>query len=189
MPHSHDHGQNHADNWTNIAAAGEMVASFLSDSYWLGGLLDLATGLPEEALGLSYWGIGVGTVAALLSAGGAAYAHWMLNTVHQAADHTVSDEELPVAAAAKDENSNPLVPKVQLTGKQKLALTGDYISHVGDIAGPITFVANLATKNGLPRWGKALIQCGATLYGGLASVANVRTCRDAMLKANKLRLS
>lgn len=72
-----------------------------------------------------------------------------------------------------------------LSKTEKLALFGDLISHTGDIAGPVTFVIDLATNNAIPRWGKALVQCGATLFGCLSSLANVRTCKDAMLEKSE----
>lgn len=55
----------------------------------------------------------------------------------------------------------------------------------GDIAGQLTFVASLGTLNAgldLPRWGKAVVQCGATLFGATCSIANLRTCRNSMLE-------
>lgn len=166
---NHNHGK--SDGWTNFSAIGEAVSSFVSDAYWLSTCFDIVSGFGENAIGLSYYAIGFGAFIALLSAGGAAYCHRNLNTVHQ---HKHDDESLPL-------NHKDHSAEQELTVLQKIALVGDFISHTGDIAGPLTFVASLATHGKAPRWGKGLAQLGATLFGGFSSVANVRTCANAML--------
>lgn len=53
----------------------------------------------------------------------------------------------------------------------------------------LALVVGLATKaSPLPRWGSALIQVGSTVYGAVSSVANVRSCKDAILKGEQQRL-
>lgn len=74
--------------------------------------------------------------------------------------------------------------ETSLTLLQRAALVGDFISHAGDIAGPITFVVDLASQY-LPKYGKIISQCGATLFGMMSSVANVRTCQNSMLEINE----
>ncbi len=184
----HGHGSTHADKWTNIAAVGEGVSSFISDAYWLGSLFDIVTGLPSAALGLSFYAIAFGTVSALLSATGAAYSHRILNTVHQPNSPAATEgsrapilHSAPSVDAPLTESSPQQSHHRHLSWQQRLALTGDFVSHAGDIAGPLTFVVNLASHNTMPRWGSALVQCVATLFGGLSAVANVRSCKDAML--------
>lgn len=167
------HQHEHSDNWTKLAALGEAVSSFISDAYWLGGIFDVATGCNDDALGLSYYAIAFGAVAALLSASGAAYCHYNLNTLHQSAmrssDHVLVNERQPL-----------LGESVSLTNSQRLALIGDYLSHTGDIAGPLAFVVTLATGNHFTRAHKGIV-CGvASFFGGICSVANVRTCANAM---------
>lgn len=184
--HNHSHSEHHADKWTNIAAAGELAASFISDAYWLATLFDVASGLPDSYIGLSVYGIGFGIVSACLSAGGAAYSHRVLNTIHQPDNLSTENVENGKNIQAITEETPLVTNHVKLTTTQKLALIGDYISHVGDIAGPMTFVTNLATVHyKTPKWGRLVVQCGATLFGGIASVANVRSCKDAMLEKNQ----
>ena len=193
MPQCQHHHQQ-ADTWTNIATVGEASASFISDAYWLGTLFDITSGCAVETLGLSFYGLGFGAIMALLSASGAAYSHRTLNTHHQPKHNqepvdskngelqqysTISIVENK--GSINDGQPLPSHKHTHLTVLQKLALVGDFVSHVGDIAGPLTFVVNLATNNSLSRWGKVLAQCGASLFGGISTVANVRTCKDAMI--------
>lgn len=181
---NHVHQQTTADVWTKLATAGEATASFISDAYWLGGLIDLAAQLDDAGYGLSWYGMGFGAAIALLTAAGSAYSHTALNLNHQhhPAEHAEEDRERePLLKSSQHERQHQAA---NITIPQKIALAGDFISHVGDIAGPITFVADIIAKDRLPLWGKALIQCGATLFGGVASVANVRSCRNSMYELN-----
>jgi hypothetical protein len=198
MPHqcNHSHKHKQADLWTNVASLGEMTASFISDAYWLGNCLDIAIGLEAKTLGLSHYGLGLGIALAIISAGGAAYSHRALNTHHQnpkATSSATRGKQLLGSVRSVDhvDEEAPLNPKehAHLTWLEKFALVGDFISHTGDIAGPITFVVNLASHQALPRWGKIVTQCAASFFGGFASVANVRTCKDAMLNATEHRCS
>ncbi len=91
----------------------------------------------------------------------------------------VHESEVAVPAQAAGQKSS-----ASLSWVQWLALAGDGISHTGDMAGPITFVVNLATANSpLPPLGKGLVQLGATVFGGLSSVANVRACKNALIES------
>lgn len=190
MHHSHAHDHKYADKWTNIATAGEATASFISDAYWLATLFDIVSNAGPETLGLSFYGVGFGAIFAVLSASGAAYSHRTLNTHHQpkqsAKDSVAEYISIPGISIQTADSEGSEHKHAHLTLSQKLALVGDFISHAGDIAGPLTFVINLATNNNLSRMGKGLMQCGATLFGGIASIANVRTCREAMLAQNML---
>jgi hypothetical protein len=130
----------------------------------------------------------------MLSAAGSAYSHSVLNINNQQ-DRTEKpeqqddhDDESPLLVdIPKDEIMTSKKPvDVSLTWLQRLALVGDFISHTGDIAGPITFVGSLTTeKLALPFYAKPLTQCAATLFGAATSVANVRTCRNSMHELNK----
>ncbi len=192
MHHAHDY--KHADKWTNTATVGEATASFISDAYWLATLFDIVSNFEPDSLGLSFYGVGFGAILALLSAGGAAYSHRTLNTLHQpersdeisiVENSTAEYVPMPdMSIQTKNNMEHSENKHAHLTLLQKLALAGDFISHAGDIAGPLTFVINLATNNNLSRFGKGLVQCGATLFGGIASIANVRTCKGAMLELN-----
>lgn len=192
--HCHAHGHKHADKWTNTATFGEATASFISDSYWLATLFDIASNFEPDIVGLSFYGVGFGATLALLSAAGAAYSHRTLNTLHQPerSDEISTVENSTAEYVSMPDMSLQTKSPVEssehkhshLTLFQKLALAGDFISHAGDIAGPLTFVINLATGNNLSRLGKGLLHCSATLFGGVASIANVRTCKNAMLEQN-----
>jgi len=196
MPHYHD--PQRPDMWTNIAAGGEATASFISDAYWLATSFDVMFGCIIKAFGLSFYGLSFGVVMALLSAGGAAYSHRTLNTHHQtrqSSEEPVDSEDREVQDPLNQMENNSLISDEQpdsshehphLTAIQKLALIGDAISHTGDIAGPVTFVFNLAINNVLSRFGRALLLCGASLFGAISAVANVRTCRDAMVTTNRI---
>jgi hypothetical protein len=169
MSHLHEHTD--ADKWTKIAAIAEGVTGFISNTYWLATLFDIISGAEESAAGISFYAMGFGVIIASLSASGAAYSHYVLNKQYQ---HTGNTQFSINGIMVGD-----------LTKLQKLALIGDYLSHIGEITGPLTFVADLVANNRLPRWGKALVQCGATLFGAVASVANVRTCKNSMVESNK----
>ena len=189
---NHHHNHQNADILTNTAAVIEAATSFISDLYWLATFFDTASGFEINMFGLSFYGLGFGTIIALLSASGAAYSHRTLNTHHQQSHvdkkNTVQKdiEATPCRQDIELETCNKLSPLIvehehlHLTKLQKLSLVGDFISHTGDVAGPIMFVVNLATYNQLPQWGKLVAQCSASLFGGIASVANVRTCKNAM---------
>lgn len=190
--HHHDHEQEHdqpADKWTNTAAAGEAIASFISDGYWFASLFDIVSGLEPDVIEVSYWGLGFGVVMGLLTAAGAMYCHRELNTHHQptpAHNHSHDIENQAEAPQVINEHTHASTHYInpKLTWLQVAALICDGASHAGDIVGPMTFVVNIATKNSLPRWGKGLVQAGATLFGGVCSKANVRSCYDAMKKRN-----
>ncbi len=185
--HHHTTEKEKPDFWTNFAAIGEYASSFISDGYWLAELFDIATGLSEDALGLSYYGITFGALMALLSAYGAAYSHRSLNTLLQKQEEKThhGSECIPLvdkSTLKKETDIETGQAHTHLSFMQKLALAGDFLSHAGDRAGPITFVVNLATGNQLSRGYKALVQSATTLFGGLASVASVRSCKNAMLE-------
>lgn len=181
----HNHGST-ADIWTKFSAIGEGTASLISDAYWLGGLFDLATQLDDDGFGLSWYGMGFGTAIALITSVGTAYSHSVLNLNHQPDNCASVTRENSIQ---ESQASDSLLNHPRLSALQKAALIGDFISHTGDIAGPITFVINLGAKETLPIWAKALVECGATLFGGLSSIANVRTCRHNMLKLNEVKMA
>jgi hypothetical protein len=193
-----------ADGWTKVAMVGEAAASFVSDGYWMGGIIDLAFSLEDDGLGLSWWGIGFGAGLSLVIAAGTAYSHTMLNIHHQDDEHA-PQETSPLINDCNDHQHEhthsdsghehnhdddhhahqPAESDGRLRFLQKLALAGDFVSHTGDIAGPLTFVSKMIAKDRLPIWGTVLVECGATLFGGVSSVANVRTCAKSMRVRNQ----
>lgn len=81
--------------------------------------------------------------------------------------------------------TTPLTTKdSSLTILQILALIGDFISHTGDTAGPLTFIVALATLGNMPRWGNAITQSIATLFAAIGTVANVRACKNNLEDMN-----
>jgi hypothetical protein len=185
--HYHQHTVASADKWTKFGAAGEAVASFISDAYWLGGLVDLVAQLDKTGVGLSWYGLGVGSFFSFILTVGSVYSHTVVNANHQESSHEHRADECEhqhsVSKHRADEQGL-LIADTPLTVMQKLALIADFVSHTGDIAGPITFVAQIAAREALPSWGTALVQCGATLFGGVSSVAGVRTCKKNMEARN-----
>lgn len=178
--HTHAHGNQKADGWTNFAAVGEAVTSFAADSYWFATACDMIAALDPDAFGVSYIGMGIGFGLACLSSLGAAYCHRALNHTHQ---QPKTDPELatltPRPAAATDDHEK------RLTVAQKAALVGDFISHTTDIASPLTFVISLAGGTAFPRWAKGVVYGASSLFGGLCSVAGVRTCKNALQDHNQ----
>ena len=172
-------------------------------------------------IGLSYYAFAFGVTFALLSAGGSAYSHRYLNVFHQNRDHQHTDaccasdldqmqycgeaqsaiDTKPLIADAEtglgydeseDSSDVQTTQKSSLTRYQKLALVGDFISHAGEVAGPLIFVYELATaETSEAPFQKALVLCAATLYGGVSSVAGTRSCMNTMIEHNdaEFRLS
>lgn len=176
-----------ADFWTKYSFASEIVTSYVSDAYWVGNVVDLGISFfantEPAALGLTGYGLGIGLGIATVSAIGSSYCHYHLNLKHQeilanqsngTATHVIQSEITPLI------NNN----SASLKWYQKFALAGDFLSHVGEYAGPITFVIELATQNKIPPYGKLLTQCGATLFGISSSMADVRTCKNNLQEMN-----
>jgi len=177
------HDTHNADRWTNIAASGELLAGLVSDAFWLATWVDLVTGLDEDVAGLSYPALACGISISILTAFGAALAHRGLYTLHQNQEAKTHGQY----TALPTTDVFPAQSPTRLSAVQVIALFGDAISHTGDVAGPLTFIAMLAAKNKLPFWAKLAVQSGTTLFGALASIASVRTCADAMRKMNEAK--
>lgn len=185
-----------ADKWTNIATVGEGLSSALSNFYWGVSLANLAYETPDEdASGAPLY---VGLMLTLLAVG-AMYAHRKLNTYHQ---HAAHEDDIcqhsntpvdPLAIGFVNERSRLKQNDHQhehLTKIQKAALAADFVTHTGDVSGAITAGIDLvarfsAGKNSVPQWGRAIIQCCATLFGASSAVANVRSCKNAIVEQNK----
>lgn len=160
-----NHGTKIVDG-SNIATAGKDLASVLSNFYWGVSLVNLFYQSPDDRT--SNMSIYVGAMFALL-AFGAMYAHRKLNTYHQHLEYS-------------HEHSH-------LTCPQKIALAADFVIHTGNTSGAITagidFITKGAIKSTLPQWGRALVQCGATLFGAVSAVENMKRCKNALLKHNR----
>lgn len=208
--HGHSHGDHHAhehaDCWTNLATLGEGLSSFASDAYWLGMSFQLVANGSEDLIGLSYYAFAFGIVMALLSAGGAVFAHRALNQQNQNAkasnnltvqsNHRIEDacdhdqfQETNLQTSTnttitplllQEHMHAPEMTKVSLPFRYRLALLGDFISHAGDIAGPLTFVIHIAAGHTFSRSVELTIHGVTAFAGGLFSVANVRTCKRAL---------
>lgn len=167
MSHQCNHDHKHADKWTNLNAFGAGATGYISNAFWIANLFDDISGLKGTVLPISWAGLAFGLAVSALTTAGATYSHYVLNRNHQ---------------NSTGESGALLAHKSKLTVFKKLALAGDFIVHVGEIAGPITFIIALATNNTLDRRAKTLIQCGSILFGGIVSIAPVRTCYQSMLQ-------
>jgi hypothetical protein len=177
---NHNHN-NTADIWTNLATIGEGISSGASNFYWGISIADLISSLfiSEETPPALSWGLGLGLTAFAL---GSMYAHRKLNIFHQHA-HGHGHEQVEI----HHHHSSDERPKTLSLG-QKAALCGDFISHTGDVCGPISAgvdaITKIALKTTLPPWGNVLVQTGSTLVGAVTAVANVRSCKHAIMAQN-----
>ncbi len=204
--HSHSHGANNesytADLWTKSGAAIGGLTSYLTNTFWVAELVDTAFSLEASAIGVSYYGAAVGLTVGFFIAAGDTYSHYNLNREGQhvaANDTAVTDTEHPESSSEEENRlTSPInvetvsqLPNVTpvstgLTHIQKASLVLDCISHAGEIAGPLTFVYELATANAaLPGWVKKAAIAGTTTIGFFGSISDVRTCRTAFIKANE----
>jgi hypothetical protein len=208
--HAHGPSVETEDRLTKFNKYGELFLSLASNTYWFADMFDLATGMEGE-YGASYYGYGFGLFMALLTAPGASYCHAIMNVQHQkpaddhehAHDHAHNHEHTheeshvehthptqPVTteyAALPETSEEKRSHTIQsyLTFKDKVMLVGDAITHVGGAAGTVTAIVDAVTKNALPRWGKGVLQCGATLFGSFYTAADVRSCKNAIIDHNK----
>ncbi len=72
-----------------------------------------------------------------------------------------------------------------VTALQKFLLLGDYVSHTGELAGPLTMLADLFFGSKMSLGAKLGVHVAATLIGAEGSQSNVRTCYRNMVKSNK----
>lgn len=229
--HSHGHAADgKSDPWTKVATITELTSSLVGDAYWAGSLLfvcvsaigslmqvcqksnatttgfttidpSVPTAGDTIYLGLPIYALIVGVMVSILSASGAAYCHYNLNTLHQGvkdkhdhpADVESGDDKEVGRYHSLDEQEKELtevatqVARQQLTaglsGVQWLALVGDGISHTGDTASNFALLLGLFEMDTpLPALVKAAAVIGITIYGALGSVANVRTCKNALIQ-------
>jgi hypothetical protein len=184
---AHTHSSEEADLWTNVSTVIETVSGFISDAYWLGSVHDTIRGVEVDTLGLSYEGLGIGMAIALLSSVGASYCHRVLNTRHQGPQKTVIINETTIPYPNPRHEIDPLLnAHVKLSWLEWLALLGDYLSHIGEIAGPLTFISKLAGEDKLRPAEKAAVESTAALLGIVGAFAGVRTCHRALLEQKKL---
>jgi len=191
----HTHSNN-ADIWTNIAAAGELVTNFISNAYWLASTFDVASGFQDDAIGVSYYALIFGAVAATLSAAGSSYCHRKLNITHQSksdeSNNANDNEAQHQCPSLQNEDTiarekTPLVKKkVEISTIQKFALLGDFISHTSNVAGPVTFVATIASNGSMNRAVNACTQVVACVFGAIFSIANFRSCKNVVDDVNQL---
>lgn len=157
-----------ADWITKIGAVGEFVANITTQPYWSGGIVDDCLNLKPYKIGLSIPGMIVGSLFTVWMSPSTYYAHLTLNENNQTSNHP---EKADLA-------------KTRLHALQHVAVGGDSLSHVCDIASQITFVADLATKHNMSPPAKIITQCAATLFSTVCSLATIRTCRNSMKEKN-----
>jgi len=161
MPHSHG---SHSDRWTNLASFGKIATTFVS-FFFLGRSFDLATGLGENLIGLSYGGLVVGVALAACMSVAVAYGNRVLNTQNQTHSET---------ALLPHNNRTPLIcPPAMIAAPFFLSVTIEK-------AGPLTFVFELAGGNRLARWIRLLILGVNLSIGGMGAVAEARTIYHAL---------
>lgn len=178
----HHHHEKKSDIWTKLSATSG-ISTYISDTYWFATLFDLTTGFEGNLLPISWYALGFGFLIATLSAGGSTYCHWILNKNHQHVSEPKQESEASVLIEIKRDSKDEIHGHHHHHGLsffQKAALVGDFISHTGEVAGPITFVVDLAAKNNLPLWANIAKQSAATFFGVVTSVADVRTCYEEM---------
>jgi hypothetical protein len=148
------------------------VTGFISTSYWLATWFDLISSKEQDFGGVSFYALGFGVTIGLWSAACAAYAHYTVGKQHQP-NQDLNNEE-------KGEHAKPK----NLTPLQKMALVGHYVGDVGEIAGPLSFVPNLAVPI-MPRWAELVVQGGATFFGAAGSLLDWNVSQTNMQKANQ----
>jgi hypothetical protein len=77
----------------------------------------------------------------------------------------------------------------KLSTLQKAALVSDFFTHTGDMSGGLALgvdlIANQVVGVKIPYLAKVLTRCSLTLFGMAGSVANVRSCKDAIVQQNE----
>jgi hypothetical protein len=159
-----------ADIWTNLTAIIDFLGS-VDKVIWISAMIDDALTPPDISPigGFSWWGLGFGTGFAMLLALAEMRCHKINNIVNQKNNSTLFTTQ----------TQNP-----SLHWKQKLALSGEAISHVGDIGGRFALYSRvLAITN---PWVKLGLHIAGTGLGILGSVAETRTHYNSMLRFNSL---
>lgn len=173
-----------ADRWTKINTVSEALSSFVANAYWLGEFIDACFIEDEDPYfaELSFYALFIGISLAAIVTSGTLYAHYTLNVNYQDDNPSVLPEK-PDDFLMEEE----LTP-VSLSFWQTIALCLDAVTHTGDGASSWVFFNNLAFDS-QTREQKILVQILATALGAAASKANVRTCKNSMLRNNRNRLS
>ncbi len=186
--------QKKADGLTIISAIGEGGASLINNWYWASSTFDTATGFKGDILPLSWMGLAIGFVLASLTATGASYSHMQLNKNHQKSSQSSHSSEcdghvseqtelLPApeqqsATIQQHAAHDDVHASAGLAWWQYLALFGDFCCHTGNIAGAFIFLYAILSADRAPTWVTVAVQCTATFFAGVASIANVRTCHS-----------
>jgi hypothetical protein len=71
---------------------------------------------------------------------------------------------------------------LHLNPLEELALLGAWLSHAGLKSGRVIFVTKLLSQGRLSHTAEVVLQCGASFFGGIAALSDVKTCRDSMKK-------
>lgn len=192
--HNHNHAKV-ADRWTQLSAMGEFGSSFISNAYWLGGLLDLATGMEQDFYALSKTGFWFGVCSGFLTAVGSAYCHKVLNVHHQqdksrhygSCEHSSrpanSETSGLIGSGSVDSAGSGNEASRGHTSLQKGMLSLDYLSHIGGFAGPFMMAFVLGTAS--LKYSRSVylsVHLGFTVIGAITSYANIRTCAHAALQ-------
>jgi len=190
----HPSNEHKADIWTNLAAFGEGISSGFSNFYWGISLAELISSLciSEETPPALSWGLGIGFTAFAI---GSIYAHRKLNIFHQ---HGHSHAEVShghshgvnegACGHSHGHGSSSMEQNKGLRLVQKAALFADFISHTGDVCGPISAgfdgITKTILKTSLPPWGNATVQLVSVVIAAHTAVGNVRSCKHAIVAQN-----
>lgn len=184
--------------WTTfflgLGGLGELLSKAVSNGYWGVDLAHLIYEPKDENDPAHYVIYAVAGVFAL-TAGGAAYLHWLLNGAHSHSghDHKQKKASGPVSAPHSSinfqvlrEGEGEVEPETKSgpTKMQWVALVTDYITHIGETSGPLTYgFDQLTASQGvqLPEWVRPVSILLLTLFSSLTAVADVRTCYHAMM--------
>ncbi|OGT44715.1 MAG: hypothetical protein A3E82_05325 [Gammaproteobacteria bacterium RIFCSPHIGHO2_12_FULL_38_11] len=188
---THDHGtnsKNKADFWTNTTAVIGTLAGLASVFFSVIRTVDTAANIDEsKGLTYSYWGLGIAIAMAIFCTTGSTYCHITLNTLHQH-DHADDTAPITVVSTAHTEIQTAatlLIPnnneRTAINFLQKILLLGDLLGHTCEISTPLLAVIILFNLNQLEK----IMATSACLFVGVfGSIANVRTCYQALKKQN-----
>ena len=165
-----------ADFWTNSQAVVELLSS-VDKVIWVASLIDdiAQPGDPSPFVGFSWWGVGFGSFLALLLALAELYCHKIINIVNQTNDSGIFNEAVF--------NETPL-HMTSLTFKQKIALSCETISHIGDIGSKFAMYSKIFCVK--PTWLKMVLHGAGGVLGIFGTVAETRTHWNSMLRFNSI---
>ncbi|HSW69649.1 MAG TPA: hypothetical protein VLI69_05825 [Gammaproteobacteria bacterium] len=171
------------DRWTNLAALGTLATDATSNFYWavtlsnlMKQLIDKNINQPLEENNLPNGSLIAGCLL-MLFALGSAYAHRAVNARLQAN----KKEKKEGLLKSKEHHA----ASSHLSIWQRISLAADFVTHSGDVSEALIagskLMAQYAVKEPLTVLGGIVLEGGGTLLGALCAIAEVRTCKHAMI--------